>query len=121
MPGSFLRLCLIGAGVACLALGLYPRTSGHSAASLDAGSGGSQQSSAHEFTLGLPSSPVYRATTVQSETTDTVVERQIVTRHDESSQTRIEFLSWSMALVVAGVVLLAVSLRRQGRGTTTPA
>ena len=116
MNGSVLVRVIFGiAGIACLAVGLFPRSSQGSGGTFAADGTASARSSRTEFTLGLPSSPVYRSATVVSETVNQEVERQLVSRHDQSSTSRIEFLSWSAALVAIGTVLLLAALRSRAR------
>ncbi len=115
MAGLAVRLVLATAGIGCLIVGLFPRTSQHTEGSISAVSAESSRSVGTEFTLGLPSSPLYRSTTAVSDTVNTEVERQLVSQHNESSTSRVELLSWSAALVAVGAILLVAALRSRAR------
>lgn len=104
------RLFLCIAGVACLVVGLFPRSSDFHKHSQSWNT--CTLSSEAAFWLGLASSPAYRSTRRVSKVVEV---GGAVSRHNESSTSRVEFVSWSAALVVAGAVLLLVSLRSRTR------
>jgi hypothetical protein len=143
------RLALRVAGVAGLAVGLFPYYSHTSGPPPDAGVPPLQlpgvgalpdRSSSTLVRLGLPFSPLYRyqredsfsaetsttpaaggSVTVQSgEAAFTGEVKTVKFSSGFSSSWRVEFLSWSAAVAAVGIVLVVVSFLARGRNPAPP-